>query len=115
MPPTKPTGRSHPRSSPDPNSNFITPPIATQGSFHGSLQRRRRPSQAQTTALAKPKFSSIPFSSMIVSSMASSLPRDSPLMTPEYTPLVASSSVQTSPEPFPFLGREVDQQFPPTP
>ncbi|KAK8136048.1 1-phosphatidylinositol 4 5-bisphosphate phosphodiesterase 1 [Apiospora sp. TS-2023a] len=110
--PSLPT--SHPRSSPDPNANSTTPPMAIQGYSSGSLQRRRRPSQVQTAALANPKLSGIPSSTMSASSMASSLPRDSPLMTPEYAALMASSSVQGSPEPFPFLGRDVDQ-FPPTP
>ncbi|KAI1491195.1 hypothetical protein F5X96DRAFT_487090 [Biscogniauxia mediterranea] len=95
--PTRPSSDSRPLS---------TTPIMTA---QGSLMRRTRPGQVQTSHPAGAPLASIPPSAISSSTVASGSLHDSPIMTPENAVLTTSSSIQPSPDL--YRGRETE--FPP--
>ncbi|KAI1496537.1 hypothetical protein F5X99DRAFT_65811 [Biscogniauxia marginata] len=97
--PTRPSSDSRPPS--------ITPVMAAQG----SILRRTRPSQVQTSHPAGVPPTSIPSSAISASTVASGSLHDSPIMTPENAVLTTSSSIQPSPDP--HRGRDAEQPPPP--
>ncbi|KAH9904650.1 hypothetical protein F4778DRAFT_37044 [Xylariomycetidae sp. FL2044] len=99
-------------SRPSPESRPSTTPL--MAASQGSLFRRARPGQVQTTHHINANLTSIPPSAISASTVASTPRHDSPIMTPEHTVLPISSSVQPSPEPNMGRGRDIEP-FPPPP
>ncbi|KAI0135655.1 hypothetical protein F4814DRAFT_32265 [Daldinia grandis] len=93
-------------------SSSSTPIMAAQG----SLLRRPRPTQVQTSHPPSTQPSSIPTSAISASTAASgSSQHDSPIMSPDHAVLTnTSSSIQPSPEPYRSQGPDAEQ-FPPPP
>ncbi|TAQ86825.1 hypothetical protein B7494_g4860 [Chlorociboria aeruginascens] len=105
-PPT-PTPPTAPAAAPTKTTKTMTP-----NTSRSSSMRRARPSQVQTAFLPPISANPLPASAMSASSVTSSSPQASPIMSPEPSnPITRNSSLQASPEG--ARGRDSDDPPPP--